>query len=61
MDMNTFSQSNRARCEAEMAKRARRPKGWRKFDALTKKLIQVPKDELDRQIESDQKKRRKKK
>jgi len=43
-----------------MAKR-KKPKGWRKFDALTRKLIQVPKEETDAQIERDKAKRRKKK
>jgi hypothetical protein len=44
-----------------MAKKPKRPKGWRKFDALTRKLIQVPKEETDAQIERDKAKRRKKK
>jgi hypothetical protein len=44
-----------------MPKKARKPKGWRKFDALTRKLIQVPKEETDAQIERDKAKRRKKK
>ena len=42
-----------------MAKR-KRPKGWRKFDQLTRKLIQVPKEETDAQIEADKKRRKKK-
>ncbi len=42
-----------------MAKK--KPKGWRKFDALTRKLIQVPKEETDAQIKRDKAKRRKKK
>ena len=41
-----------------MAKK--KPKGWRKFDELTKKLIQVPKDETDAQIERDKRERAKK-
>src|SRR3990172_7616931 len=45
--------NNTTNSEGMMAKKkARRPKGWRKFHALTRKLIQVPKDETDRQIES---------
>jgi hypothetical protein len=49
------------RRDADMAKKAKKPKGWRKFDALTRKLIQVPKEETDAQIERDKAKRRKKK
>lgn len=37
----------------------KKPKGWRKFDELTRKLIQVPKDELEAQVESDRAARRK--
>jgi hypothetical protein len=44
-----------------MPKKAKRPTGWRKFDALTRNLIQVPKEETDAQIEADKAKRRKKK
>lgn len=33
-------------------KKSRRPKGWRKFDDLTRKLIQVPKEEADAQVEA---------
>ena len=43
-----------------MTKKARKPKGWRKFDALTRKLIQVPKEETDAQIGADKKRRKKK-
>lgn len=41
-------------------KKARKPRGWRKFDDLVKKLIQVPKDEVDSQIEHDKRERAKK-
>ncbi len=41
-------------------KKAGKPVGWRKFDKLTKKLIQVPKDEIDAQIERDRKERKRK-
>lgn len=45
-----------------MAKKTpgKKPKGWRKFDDLTKKLIQVPKEEVDAQIEHDKRERAKK-
>jgi len=36
-----------------MAKKAAKPKGWRAFDSLAKKLVRVPKKEV-------KKKRRKK-
>jgi hypothetical protein len=41
----------------------KKPKGWRAFDDLTRKLIEVPKDEVDAQIAAGQaeRKRRKKK
>jgi hypothetical protein len=42
-----------------MTRKARRPKGWREFDALTRKLIQVPKEETDAQIAADKKRRKK--
>ena len=38
----------------------KKPKGWRKFDDRTKNLIQVPKDEIDAQIERDKRERAKK-
>lgn len=38
----------------------KKPKGWRKFDELTKSLIQVPKEEADAQIKGDKKARAKK-
>ena len=49
------------RCEVRSKSMAaeKKPEGWRKFDALTRKLIQVPKDELEAQVESDRAARRK--
>lgn len=35
-----------------------KPAGWRKFDDLTRKLIQVPKQEVDAQIERGRKARK---
>lgn len=35
-----------------------KPKGWRKFDELTRKLVQIPKDEVDAQIERGRKARK---
>lgn len=50
---------------AAKKKAGRKPKGWRAFDDLTRKLIEVPKEEVDAQIEQSRKerkaKRRKKK
>ena len=44
-----------------MAKKtSKKPKGWRKFDDLVKRLIQVPKDETNAQIERDKRERAKK-
>ena len=34
-----------------------KPKGWRLFDRLCKKLVQVPKEEVDTKIERDRTKR----
>jgi hypothetical protein len=48
------------RKDSMMPKKEKRPTGWRKFDALTRKLIQVPKEEADAQIEADKKRRKKK-
>ena len=39
-------------------KQAAKPKGWRKFDELTRALIQVPKEEVDAQVEADRKARK---
>lgn len=48
-----------------MTEQPKKPKGWRAFDDLTKKLIRVPKEECDAQVERDRverkAKRRKKK
>jgi hypothetical protein len=48
-----------------MSDAAKRPKGWKKFDDLARKLVQVPKEELEDQVERDRAerkaKRRKKK
>lgn len=35
-----------------------KPKGWRKFDALMRKLVRVPKDEADAQQERSRKERK---
>lgn len=40
-------------------KKARRPKGWNNFDSLTRKLIEVPKEEVDAQVERDKSARKK--
>jgi hypothetical protein len=39
-----------------MAKESKKPKGWRAFDQLARKLVRVPKAEVDRQ-EAKRKKR----
>jgi hypothetical protein len=39
-----------------MASKAKKPKGFRAFDALTRKLVRVPKAEVDRR-EAKRKKR----
>lgn len=37
-----------------MAKKAKKkPKGWRAFDSLARKLSQVPKEEVDTKIATD--------
>lgn len=38
-------ESNRRK---SMAKKATKPKGWKAFDALARKLVQVPKKEVER-------------
>lgn len=43
-----------------MAKKAAKPNGWRAFDALAKKLVDVPKEEVER-AERKRKKRRRRK
>ena len=37
---------------------SKKPKGWKAFDDLTRKLIQVPKAEADAQTEADRKARK---
>lgn len=44
---------------AKKAKRARKPEGFAAFDDLAKKLIKVPKAEVDRRIERRKAKRKK--
>ena len=44
-----------------MAKK-KKPKGWKAFDALTRKLVEIPKGEVDQQVakaKSDRLRRRK--
>lgn len=43
-----------------MADKAKKPKGWRAFDSLTKKLIAVPKSEVEEQEKKRSKVTRKK-
>lgn len=43
-----------------MKKPARRPRGFGAFDDLTRKLIQVPKEEVDRLVDKAKRKGRKK-
>jgi len=45
---------------AKKAKRAKKPEGFTAFDNLAKKLIKVPKAEVDRRIEKRKTKKRKK-
>lgn len=43
-----------------MAKKAKKkPKGWRAFDALARRVAQVPKEEVDKKIKRDKAKRKK--
>ena len=45
-------------------KKARKPKGWKAFDELARKLIEVPKGEADQQVaksKADRLRRRKRK
>lgn len=44
-----------------MAKSRRKPEGFKEFDALARKLVQVPKAEVDKQIEKTAKKAKRKK
>lgn len=43
-----------------MAK-AKKPKGWTGFDSLTKKLVNVPKEEVEQRIASAPKRKARKK
>lgn len=43
-----------------MADKAKKPKGWRAFDKLTRKLAAVPKEEVDAREKQRDKIRRKK-
>lgn len=45
---------------AKKAKRASKPEGFKAFDELAKKLIKVPKAEVDRRIARRKKAKRKK-
>lgn len=38
--------------------RKKKPKGWRNFDRLTRRLVEVPKEEADAQIEQGRKRRK---
>lgn len=40
-----------------MAKEAKKPTGWGAFDALTRKLVAVPKEEVNAKIKTDKKAR----
>lgn len=44
-----------------MAEKPKKPKGFRAFDDLTRKLIQVPKEEVEAQIERSREQRAKRK
>lgn len=44
--------------ESVMKKQSKRPKGWKAFDDLTRKLIQVPKEEVDAKITEGQEARK---
>lgn len=41
-----------------MKKKAKKPAGFKAFDELTRKLVQVPKKEIDRRIERRKKKKK---
>lgn len=41
-----------------MKKKAKKPSGYKAFDELTRKLVQVPKKEIDRRIERRKKKKK---
>lgn len=42
-----------------MSDKERKPKGFGAFDALTRKLVRVPKEAVDRKIAADKKRRKK--
>ena len=44
-----------------MARKASKPEGFKAFDALTRKLVQVPKKEVDRRVARAAAKKAKKK
>ena len=41
-------------------KTPKKPQGFKEFDGLLKKLVQVPKDELDKQLAAKKKRTKKK-
>lgn len=41
-----------------MKKKAKKPTGYKAFDELTRKLVKVPKKEVDRRIERRKKKKK---
>lgn len=43
-----------------MAKESKKPAGWKAFDQLAKRLVKIPKEELDR-AEAKRKKRKRSK
>ena len=40
-----------------MAEDNPKPEGWRKFDALARRIAQVPKEAVDKKIDADRAKR----
>lgn len=42
-----------------MAK-TKKPKGWKAFDALARKIVQIPKGELDKKVAENKAERRRK-
>lgn len=45
---------------AKKKKAKKKPEGWDKFDALTRKLLRVPKAAVDRRIEEEKQEKKKK-
>ena len=43
---------------ASDAKKAKKPKGWKAFDALARKLVRVPKSEVERAEKKREKRKR---